>query len=110
MGSNGVPLGSIIGGLPLVNEPLIIGSFFVPAVDSSADFPVVEADAPTESSEIIDLDTVLLEEVNDLLTLGIGGLEDFDLLLPGVVAAVADRAGVVVGLPPGEQHCVGYVI
>lgn len=61
MSSNGVPLGSIISGLPLVDKPLIAGSLLVPAVDSSAYFPVVKADSSAKSSEIIDLDTVLLE-------------------------------------------------
>ena len=73
-------------------------------VDSFSDFPVSVSDASGKSSQIGKLDSVFVENVDDVLGVGIVFLEDLLFLKTGVVASVSDWAGVVVAVEGSVVH------
>ena len=77
---------------------------FMMVVDSLSDFPVAVPDASGKSSQIGELDSVLVENVDDLLGVSVVFLEDLLFLETGVVASVGNRAGVVVAIEGSVVH------
>lgn len=87
VGSSGVLLPQIIGGLPLVDE--VLGVRVVEPVvvveDSFPDFEVSKTDASGETAQVIDSDVVPPEEIEDLIGVGVRESENFLFGEAGVV-------------------------
>jgi hypothetical protein len=72
--------------------------------DSFSEFPISVSDSSWESSQIGELDSVLVENVEDVLSVGVAFLQDLLFLDSGVVASVSDWAGVVVAVEGSVMH------
>ena len=97
-------IAAVVSWLPLM-KVVFGGSVIVMMVeDSFSDFPISISDSSWESSQIGELDSVLVENVEDVLSVGVAFLEDLLLLDSGVVASVSDWAGVVVAVEGSVVH------
>ena len=106
--SNRVYLVKVIGLFPLMNVVFSAGVVKAAVVveDPPSDLKIPETDASGQSSQIVNTPIVLSEELEDLVGLGVGDVEDFLFGEPGVVGAVGDWAGVVVAVRPVEVHWI----
>lgn len=111
MGSSWMFLCEVVSFFPLVNVVLIRNIVVVVVVVSSSYLDIKESKSSCKSSEISDFNVLLLEEVENLLRLGIINLEDLRLNQSWVVASIADWTRVIVRVELVEEHFItGYVI
>lgn len=97
-------IAAVVSWLPLM-KVVFGGSVIVMMVeDSFSEFPISVSDSSWESSQIGELDSVLVENVEDVLSVGVTFLQDLLFLDSGVVASVSDWAGVVVAVEGSVMH------
>ncbi len=95
---------AVVSWLPLM-EVVFGGSIVIMMVeDSFSDFPISVSDSSWESSQIGELDSVLVENVEDVLSVGVAFLQDLLFLDSGIVASVSDWAWVVVAIKGSVMH------
>lgn len=97
----------IVSSLPLVDVVFVSHSVAVVVEVSLSHLEIIEPDPAGESSQVVELDSLLREVVGDFVGLVVHIGQDGGPSQPGVVAAVSDWAGVVVGVEPVEEH-LGY--
>lgn len=100
VGADGVFLGEVVGGFPLMNVEFTVGVVEgrVVSIRPLPHLEVAEPDPPGESSQIIRIDPQFSQEGQHLLGLLVAEGEDFGLLDAGVIGAVGHWARVVVGV------------
>lgn len=97
-------IAAVVSWLPLM-KVVFGGSIVIMMVeDSFSEFPISVSDSSWESSQIGELDSVLVENVEDVLSVGVAFLQDLLFLDSGVVASVSDWAGVVVAVERSVMH------
>lgn len=100
-------LSEVVSLLPLMNVVLVTYIEVVMVVVSLSDLHVPEFDTSGKSSQITGFNVLLFEVGEHLLGFGVVNFEDLGTGQSGVVAAIADGSGVVIGVELVEEH-TGY--
>ncbi len=97
-------MSTVIGWFPLMKIVLWSCIVVMMVVHSLSDFPVTESNAAWQSSEVSELDSILLENLQNLLSVSVVLFQEFLFLESWVVAFVGDRPWVVVTVEGSVLH------